>query len=171
MQDNSKHLGHTIIGKVSGDIDIKCIIKSFNRSVNILLAEFGAVPSTILCRLFQSYCTSLYGIVLCKYSSCEFVRLCVAWRKAVRRILRIPRHSHNKLIPLLSGTPPIECMLKSRIFRFFTSLIKMRMFCVKLLLKDVCIRVFQIWVTTCHILLLMVIYVLIISVKIRIVSK
>ena len=98
---------------------IECIIKSFIRSVNILLlAELGDVPSTILCRLFQSCCTSFY-IVLCKFSSCEFVRLCVAWRKAVRRILRIPRHSHNKLIPLLSGTPPIECMLKSRIFRFF----------------------------------------------------
>ena len=124
IQDNAKHLGHTIIGKLSGDIDIECIIKSFNRSVKILLAEFGAVPSTILCRLFQSYCTSLYGIVLCKYSSCEFARLCVAWRKAVRRILRIPRYSHNKFIPLLSGMPPIECMLKSRIFRFFTSLIK-----------------------------------------------
>ena len=65
MQDKAKHLGHTIIGKVSGDTDIACIIKSFNRSVNILLEEIGAVPYTILCRLFQSYCTSLYGIVLC----------------------------------------------------------------------------------------------------------
>ena len=91
MQDNTKHLGDTI-GKVSGDIDIECIIKSFNRSVNILLAEFGVVPSTLLCRQFQSYCRLLYGIVLCKFSSCEFVRLCVAWRKAIMRILRIPKH-------------------------------------------------------------------------------
>ena len=36
MQDNAKHLGDTI-GKVlvSGDTDNECIIKSFNRSVNI----------------------------------------------------------------------------------------------------------------------------------------
>ena len=37
LQDNAKHLGYTIIGKVAGNIDIECIAKAFNRSVNIQL--------------------------------------------------------------------------------------------------------------------------------------
>jgi hypothetical protein len=121
--DNVKHLGHSLVSEQHSDVAIDSVINSFYRSVNILMAEFGNVPSKLLCKLFESYCLSLYGVVLCNFSSPSFERLCIAWRKCVRRILRIPRHSHNKLIPLLSELTPVEVLVKRRIIKFVTSML------------------------------------------------
>ena len=38
---------------------------SLCRSVNMLLSDFNNIASNILVNIFKSYCTSLYGIVLC----------------------------------------------------------------------------------------------------------
>ena len=45
----------------------------------------GHVPSTILGKLFINYCNSLYGIVLSNVSNKMFDKMCIAWRKAVRK--------------------------------------------------------------------------------------
>ena len=71
------HLGH----RLSSNIDVfDCshVISRFNRSVNILLADFGFLQSFVLCKLFQIHCTSYYGIVLSNLTSPMFQMFCVA---------------------------------------------------------------------------------------------
>ena len=96
-----KHLGHVLYDNAGGDIDVNYIMETFNKSVNMLLADMGHVPSTILGKLFISYCNSLYGIVLSNVSNKMFDKMCIAWRKAVRKIYRIPWRSHNYLLHLI----------------------------------------------------------------------
>ena len=37
-----------------------------------------------------------------------------AWRKAIRRIWKIPFRSHNKLVPLINGSHDISIILEKR---------------------------------------------------------
>ena len=47
-----KHLGHVLSNRNSDILDIDYIISCFNRSVNIMLANLGALPLSILGNLF-----------------------------------------------------------------------------------------------------------------------
>jgi hypothetical protein len=119
---NAKHLGHNIGNSFKGIVDTEYIVNAFNKSVNILLAEMGSVPSSILCKLFHSYCSSFYGMVLCRLKSSEVIKLCIAWRKACRRILRIPSYAHNNLLPGLMACKPLENAIENRIANFFVNM-------------------------------------------------
>ena len=68
-------------------------------------------------KLFKSYCSSMYGAELWALNSAYIenfvgmkesrngkVELCVAWRKALRRILQLPHNSHSYFLPILRDT-------------------------------------------------------------------
>ena len=129
--NNAKHLGHMISNLCSGYIDISTIIQSFNKSVNILIAEFGFLQSSLLFQLFLKYCCSLYGVVLCNIYTKSTENLKVAWRKAIRRIYKISPRTHNKFLPLLCNNMYIEMILEMRIFKFYQSILKSKCSAVK----------------------------------------
>lgn len=110
----AKHLSHVLSNKLpqaDGFTDISHIISCFYKSVNILMATFGSISLSILCKLFAQYCSNLYGIVLCNLTSVSVQKLCVAWRKSVRRICRLPYRTHSYILPLLLDTAPLEILL------------------------------------------------------------
>jgi hypothetical protein len=74
-------------------------------------------------RLFNSYCTSIYGCELCGLYNTGVSVFCVTWRKALRRILGLPFKTHCFLLPLLSDTLPIFIELCKRSSRFIYSCI------------------------------------------------
>jgi len=55
--------------------------------------------------LFKSYCTSIAE--LWALDSANIENFCVAWRKALRRILQLPFNSHSYFLPSLSDTLPV----------------------------------------------------------------
>ena len=67
LVEEAKHLGQTFNSRLNnhGYINGKNIINSFNKCVSVLMAKFGHVNSTVLCKIFQQYCCSLYGVLLC----------------------------------------------------------------------------------------------------------
>ena len=88
--DSAKHLGHLLDNSVESILDVNYISGIFTKSVNILMADLGSVPSGILIKLFSQYCCSLYGIGLCDIRSNEVNKLNIQWRKALRRIFKLP---------------------------------------------------------------------------------
>ena len=78
-----------INSSVTGIFDLKDLISRFDKSVNMLMAQLGSVSSAILIKLFNQYCCSLFGLVLCDPQSKLLQQLCVQWRKAIKRILCI----------------------------------------------------------------------------------
>ena len=92
-----KHLGH-ILCINGGYLDESYIAGCFNRTVHMLLANFGSVSSDILKKLF-THCTNFYGVALCNVRSKGFNNLHTLWRKAMKRILRLPFRTQNLLLP------------------------------------------------------------------------
>ena len=89
----------------------------------MLLAYFGSVSLNILNVLFTSYCCNCYGIVLCNIRSNGFKKLHILWRKAIRRILRLPRRTHNVLFPVIFGKYDFDVAVITRIMKFYMSLL------------------------------------------------
>ena len=63
-------------------------------------------------KLFHSYCTSYYGCELWQLSNPN-ISFCVAWRKGLRRIWKLPSNSHCILLPIISHCLPIFDELSS----------------------------------------------------------
>jgi hypothetical protein len=117
-----KHLGHVLCNDIKGCIDLSYIGNCFNKSVNMLFADFGTVSSNVLSKLFTHYCCNFYGLALCDIRSLGFNKLYILWRKAVRRVLKLPRRAHNRLLPhLLCQSDLFTCILK-RVTKFYVKL-------------------------------------------------
>ena len=54
--------------------------------------------------LFKSYCSSMYGCELWALNKDSVELFCVAWRKALRRVLNLPYNTHSHLLPILADT-------------------------------------------------------------------
>jgi hypothetical protein len=58
-------------------------------------------------RLFQAYCTSLYGCELWLLTNCNIEARCVAWRKTLRRIWSLPSCTNIRLLSLICKCLPL----------------------------------------------------------------
>ena len=116
------HLGHVLKSNTEGFFDIDHVVNSFNRSVNLLMAEVGYLQSDLLYKLFIQYCCSMYGVNLCDVNSTSFNKLYTAWRKAMRRVHRLPYMAHNYIVNLLAGKFPISYQTEYRIMKYLTHL-------------------------------------------------
>ena len=94
-------------------------VRDFNRKVNNLLADFSFVDSNTLSVLFDSYCMSIYGSQLFKlYDKNSVNCIYVAWRKAIRKIWKIPNISHCRLLPYINDCNSMDSILERRCIRF-----------------------------------------------------
>ena len=72
-------------------------------------------------KLFKSYCSSIFGCELWNLSDSVINEFCVAWRKALRRVVSLPYNAHSFLLPLLTDTLPIFDEICRRVARFTLS--------------------------------------------------
>jgi hypothetical protein len=111
-----KYLGHVLHNdRTNPHIEYLC--KDFIMKVNSFLGTFGELSSDIKNTLFQTYCSSFYGSHLCDFNHIENVY--VEWRKAIRRVWKIPRRTHTRLLPHIIQAPPLPVILKQRFVNFF----------------------------------------------------
>jgi len=66
--------------------------------------------------MFKSHCISICWAELLALDSANIETFCVAWRKALRRIL--PYNSHSYFLPILSDTLPIYDEICKRSMKF-----------------------------------------------------
>ena len=93
--DSFSHLGHLITNKFTDSSDVLKRRSDFVGQVNNMLCYFCKLTSCVKNRLFQSYCTSLYGCELWLLTTSEIEDLCVSWRKGLRRVWSLPNTSHS----------------------------------------------------------------------------
>ena len=84
----------------------------------MFMADFSQIHLHIKCHLFKLYCCSYYGAPLWCLQSNMVSRLCVAWRKASRKIWRLSPRTHCDILPLLSDCVPLDISLKQRFMKF-----------------------------------------------------
>ena len=63
----------------------------------------------------------MYGAELWALNSDYIETFCVAWRKALRRILLLPYNSHSYFLPILSETLPVYDEICKRSMKFIAS--------------------------------------------------
>lgn len=117
-----KHLGH-VVGNNVENAKIDKAVAELNSRTNMLIVQFKSVPFHILYSLFRSYCMSMYGCVLWDISNTVCNRFFTAWRKNVRRVLRVPYMTHCNLLPLLCDDINIDMQVHSRIAKFLKTCI------------------------------------------------
>ena len=117
-----KHLGNHI-GNISHEEIVSSITNDFQIRVNMVQLHFKWLPTDIIYSIFKTYCVPLYGSQLWDLDSTAINRFYVAWRKAVRYILHLPRTTHCALLHLICDDMPISHQLCFRCITFFRSLI------------------------------------------------
>ncbi len=115
-----KHLGHIVGNKVKRNV-IDHAIAELNIRTNMLFTQFKCVPYTTLYSLFKCYCMSMYGCPLWDMSHNYCRKFSTAWRKNIRRLLKIPNTTHSNLLPLLCDDMNIDCQLHCRFKNFIKS--------------------------------------------------
>ena len=119
--DKFSHLGHIVMSSLSDRDDIAHARNSFIGQTNNVLCFFSKVDTSVKLKLFRAYCSSLYGCEVWELSSSDMESICVAWRKALRRILNLPYNTHSSLIPVITETLPIFDEICRRTARFIYS--------------------------------------------------
>mgnify|MGYP006335670613 FL=1 len=121
--DSFSHLGHIITSFLDDIDDIRQRRNSFIGQTNNVLCFFNKLDTSVKLKLFKSYCSSLYGSELWSLNSNHVDIICVAWRKALRRILQLPYNCHSYLIPIMSDTLPLFDEICKRSMRFIANCI------------------------------------------------
>lgn len=98
-QSSVNHLGHKIYA-ATGMNDLDGVIAAFYRQFNYFRAKFGNVASSIQASLFETYCSSFYGLVLQPLHLVH--KLQVVWRKSQRIVWKLPYRTHCSILRCLS---------------------------------------------------------------------
>ena len=120
--DYDNHLG-VPIGNVKNEYIIGQSINDFRSKVNMVKSHFKLLPPDTMYKLLKTYCMPLYGCPLWDFSEKHMTKFYVAWRKAIRYTLGLPRQTHCALLNEICQDMSIDDQLYSRFVSFFQSLI------------------------------------------------
>ena len=105
--NSNSHLGHIIASSFT-DVDDKCSRhNSFIGQANTVICFFNKLSFVVRLKLFKSLCSSMYGCELWPLRVGNIDVFCVAWRRALRRIMGLPQNTHSYLLPIISDSLPI----------------------------------------------------------------
>ena len=94
-----------------------------NMRLNNILSEFSQCDSGTLSTLFRTYCLNIYGRHTWRYNSNYLDTFYTTWRKAIRRVWKIPYRTHNKLVHLINKSCSINTVFEKRSIKFIWTLI------------------------------------------------
>ena len=115
------HLGHIITSSSDDEEDIRKRRNDFVGQVNSMISYFSNLDSFIRYKLFTSYCTSFYGCELWLLPHRAIEQFCVAWRKGLRMVWKLPYCTHSYLLPLISQCLPVYDEICRRSLNFLRS--------------------------------------------------
>ena len=77
------------------------------------------LQTTVLSRLFNSYCCAFYGSQNWRIDSTCFNHVLIAWNKGVRRLLNLPSRTHTWMLGPLLEKYHLRYQFESRNYSFF----------------------------------------------------
>ena len=119
--DSIVHLGHVLTSDNSDSADIVARKGDFASQVNYFLAHFGHLPVVIKNKLFINYCHSFYGCQIWDLKNTELIHFDTLWRKAVRRVWKLPYRTHSVYLPFLTHGKSFRDIITSCFCNFAAS--------------------------------------------------
>ena len=113
-----EHLGNKISRTLSCSENINNACINFSVGVNSVSTLFSNSHCMVRYVLFRQFCMALYGCPLWDFTSVHINKFYTLWRKAVRRIWKIPYNTHCDYLPLICDSQPIEVQLIKRFCKF-----------------------------------------------------
>ena len=121
--ESSIHLGN-VIGPDISTKRVEASVADFNRKINVLLSSFHNVSTNCSYKIFISICMSLHGCQLWDVSHRYTNNFFVSWRKAIRRMFKLPYRTHSCLLHLIINDLPVDGQIHLRIIKFFNCMYK-----------------------------------------------
>ena len=121
--ESALHLGNLLCTKDTQNSLVDHTLRSFKSSFHNFMSKFRSCNTTTKNKLFNQYCSSMYGSQLWNLTCPNVDKICTQWRKYHRIALSVPYQTHCDLLPLISDNMPLDCMLDCRFFSFYRSLI------------------------------------------------
>ena len=115
--ESGEHLGNWI-GRNCNSSNIDRTITEFNCMVNYISSTFSFTPFDVKLQLFNTYCMPLYGSVLWDLSNKKCEEFYTQWRKALRKLLSLPKTTASNLIHHICNCHPIDNQLVLRFLKF-----------------------------------------------------
>lgn len=109
------HLGH-LISSCDNNSMMKMAVGQFWKQFNMLMSDFGHIDPYYTCKLFKQYCCSFYGAPLWSFQF--HGDICIAWRKALRKLWRLHPQTHGNILSIISNCIPLEISLYKRFSNF-----------------------------------------------------
>lgn len=110
------YLGYVIKGDRSDPLVLP-IVSAFNKKFNAFIGDLDCVASEVKGSLYQQYCTSMYGVIFTQLYHSNAKRLCITWRKAMRRMYKLPSRTHNNLLPIVTDILPADLQINLRFLK------------------------------------------------------
>ena len=112
------HLRHLLTNTLTTNRILKIKQPHFVLKLITFLPSLHVTP-IVQMMLFFSYCMSLYGLVLGWDLQHKLINLLFTkWHKAIHRLWRVPRQTHNALLPVLTNLRAIEQIIYSHFLNF-----------------------------------------------------
>jgi hypothetical protein len=82
--------------------------------LNDVLCYFGKLDILVKLQLMYVYCSSVYGSELWDLQNSDLELVCIPWRKALKRIWKVPMQSHSDILYCLCNRWSLEDELYRR---------------------------------------------------------
>jgi hypothetical protein len=112
------HLGHILRANLLDDDDILSRRNSLVGQINSFLCNFSKVDVLVKNALFRVYCSSHYGSELWDLTNPKVEDYCVAWRKGLRKLWKLPYDCRSVNVAVVSNTVPLYDELCRRVLNF-----------------------------------------------------
>ena len=106
-------LGITLSSNIITDNVIEKAVMKFNIKSNEVFSDFKLLPCYIKSKLLKTFCIDAYECQLWNFESKEVHHFYVAWRKAVRKLWRLPYTTHCNMLHTIDNSLLIN-LLKYR---------------------------------------------------------
>ena len=113
-EETVTHLGVTVHHNLCDELAVRNICGDIIWRVNGLLGNFKRLGPDLMCVLLNQQCIHLYRIENCVIQDKIIHPILVTWSKAVRSIWNLPNRAHSNILPILSGTRPLQEKIKLR---------------------------------------------------------
>ena len=113
-----KYLGFTFSNGPTDSFQT-ALVKDFNCKVNIFMSDFSKVTSKLRNKLFNNYCCSYYSYNLCNFHNLRSID--IQWKKAIRRIWKLPFRARSALLPHISQSLPPSVLFIKNFVKFFVN--------------------------------------------------
>ena len=114
----AKHLGIYITNDLLSDENINKACMDLSVRVSSVLTLFPNAHCNVRYTLFQQFCMSLYGCPMWDLTTRSISKLYTLWRKAIRKIWKVPYDTHCRFLHVICDSLPIELQLAKRFVKF-----------------------------------------------------